>query len=185
MTDNEIIKLFFGRKEQAIMELDSKYGKACYSLSYSIVRSKQDAEECVSDSYLGVWNTIPPNRPNVLKAFVLKIVRNVSLSRYRENTAIKRNSTFDIPLHELKESLCTINTTEEMILKEELTELINNFLSKLSKQNRVIFMRRYWFCDSYAEISASTGLSEKNISVRLTRIKNQLRVYLNNRGVII
>lgn len=185
MTDNEIIELFFSRKEQAINELDSKYGKACYSLSYSIVGSKQDAEECVSDSYLGVWNTIPPNRPNILKAFVLKIVRNISLSRYRENTAIKRNSAFDTPLHELEESLCTANTTEEMILEAELTELINNFLSKLSKQNRILFMRRYWFCDSYAEISARTGLSEKNISVRLTRIKNQLRVYLNNKGVII
>lgn len=183
MTDNEIIKLFFGRSEQAISELDNKYGKACYSLSYSIVSSKQDAEECVSDSYLGVWNTIPPNRPNVLKAFVLKIVRNISIARYHENTAIKRNNAFDTPLHELEESLCAADTTEETILEEELTELIDNFLSKLSKQNRIIFMRRYWFCDSYAEISARVGISEKNVSVRLTRIKNQLRVYLNNKGV--
>lgn len=185
MTDNEIIELFFNRKEQAINELDGKYGKACYSLSYSIVSNKRDAEECVSDAYLGVWNTIPPNRPKILKSFVLKIVRNISLSRYHENTAIKRNNAFDIPLHELEESLCTANITEEMILEDELTELINDFLSKLTKLNRVIFMRRYWFCDSYAEISDRVGVSTKNVSVRLTRIRNQLRVYLKNKGVII
>lgn len=185
MTDNEIIKLFFSRSEQAIAELDDKYGKACYNLSYGILRNKQDAEECVSDSYLGVWNAIPPSRPNVLKAFLLKIVRNISIARYHENTAIKRNNAFDTPLHELEDSLCTANITDEMILEEELTELIDNFLSKLSKQNRVIFMHRYWFCDSYSEISARVGISEKNISVRLTRIRNQLKVYLNNKGVII
>ena len=98
MEDEKIIELFFARSETAIRELDSKYGKVCYSISYNILNNNLDAEECVNDAYLGTWNAIPPQRPNPLLAFVCKIVRNISIMRHRTNTAMKRNSSYDIAM---------------------------------------------------------------------------------------
>lgn len=185
MNDEKIIELFFLRSEQAISELDKKYGRTCYSLSYKILNNSQDAEECVNDSYIGVWNAIPPARPDPLRAFVLKIVRNISLKRYEQNTAAKRNSHYDIALEELEDCLASSVTIEEEIEECRLTEIIESFLGLLSEKNRVIFIRRYWFSDSYADISKQVGLTEKNISVRLTRIRKELREYLIEREVLL
>ena len=185
MTDEKIIELFFEKSEQAINEIDQKYGKICKSVSYRVLGNKQDAEECVNDAYLGVWNTIPPARPNNLLAFVCKIVRNISLKRHEKNTAIKRNSMYDISISELEECLASSATVEEKIEERELTNIIENYLDSLSKENRVIFLRRYWFLDTYAEISTRMGITEKNVSVRLSRIRKELRKYLINRGVLI
>ena len=183
MTDEKIIDLFFLRSEQAISELDKKYGRACYSVSYRILNNGQDAEECVNDSYIGVWNAIPPARPDPLRAFVLKIVRNISLKRYEQNTAAKRNSHYDVAMEELEDCLASSATIEE-IEERRLTEIIEAFLGSLTEENRVIFMRRYWFSDSYADIAKRVGLTEKNVSVRLTRIRKELRKYLIEREVI-
>ena len=185
MTDEKIIDLFFLRSEQAISELDKKYGRACYSVSYRILNNGQDAEECVNDSYIGVWNAIPPARPDPLRAFVLKIVRNISLKRYEQNTAAKRNSHYDIAMEELEDCLASSATIEEEIEECRLTEIIESFLGSLSEKNRVIFMRRYWFSDSYADIAKQVGLTEKNVSVRLTRIRKELREYLIEREVLL
>ena len=185
MEDERIIQLFFNRSEMAIKELHHKYGKICHKLSFNILQSLQDAEECVNDAYLGVWNTVPPTHPNPLLAYVCRIVRNLSIKRYRANTAQKRNSTYDVAISELEGCLATTKTVEEEVEVRELKELLYAFLDSLSKENRVIFVRRYWFTDSYEQIAKRVGMSEKNVSGRLVRIRKQLREYLRERGVTV
>lgn len=184
MNDERIIELFYERSEQAIKELDKKYGRVFHSVSYNILGNREDAEECVNDAYLGAWNAIPPAKPNPLLAFVCKIVRNISLKRYEQNTAAKRNNRYDVALEELEECLASSGAPEE-IAERELVAIIESFLDSLSKENRVIFLRRYWFSDSYADISKRVGISEKNVSVRLTRIRKELREYLLEREVLL
>lgn len=183
--DEKIIELFFERSEQAIRELDSKYGRVCHALSYNIVNNRQDAEECVNDAYLGAWNAIPPTRPNPLQAYICKIVRNTSLKRYYHKGAAKRNSTYEIAMQEVEAYLPAQNTVEAEIEARELVRIIESFLNTLSEENCVIFVRRYWFFDTYTEIAKRVCLSEKNISVRLTRIRKQMKDYLIERGVFI
>ncbi len=184
MNDERIIDLFFERSEQAIKELDGKYGNVFHALSFKILNNRQDAEECVNDAYLGAWNAIPPAKPNPLLAFVCRIVRNISLKRYEQNTAAKRNSHYDVAMEELEDSLACATTIEDEIAERALTEMIESFLDSLSKENRVIFLRRYWFSDTYADIARQVGLTEKNVSVRLTRIRKELREYLSEREVL-
>ena len=184
MTDDErIIELFFRRSEQAIRELDMKYGKACHILSYNIVNDKQDAEECVNDAYLGAWNTIPPTKPNSLQAYICKIVRNISLKLHYRKRAAKRDSAYEVAMQELEPYLSSPGTVETEIETRELVRIIESFLDSLSEENCVIFMRRYWFFDTYAGIAKRMGLSEKNVSVRLTRIRKQMKDYLIEREV--
>ena len=185
MEDEKIIELFFARSELAIKELDNKYGAVCHNISYNILNNEFDAEECVNDAYLGTWNAIPPHKPNPLLTFVCRIVRNVSIMRYRANTAMKRNSSFDIAMGEIEDCIATPETVETALEAKSLAQIIERFLDTLTAENRVIFMRRYWFSDSYADISTLTGLSEKNISVRLTRIRTNLRNYLVKEGVLL
>ena len=185
MEDEKIIELFFDRSEQAIKEVDSKYGRTCHNISFNILHNELDAEECVNDAYLGAWNAIPPARPNPLLTFLCKIVRNISLKRYEMNTAIKRNSTYDIAMDELESCLASPGTVEHEIDGKELTHIIENFLDTLSAENRVIFMRRYWFSDTYSDIAQRVGLTEKNVSVRLTRTRKQMREYLMERGILV
>ena len=185
MNDEKIIKLFYERSEQAIKELDDKYGKVFHALSFRILNNHQDAEECVNDSYLGAWNAIPPARPNPLLAFVCKIVRNISLKRYKQNTAAKRNSYYDVAMEELEDCIASSITIEDEIAEQELTKIIESFLDSLSKENRVIFLRRYWLFDTYADIARKVGLTEKNVSVRLTRLRKDLREYLIEREVLV
>jgi RNA polymerase sigma factor (sigma-70 family) len=183
--DATIIELFFERSEDAILELDTKYGKACFKLSYNIVNNRQDAEECVNDSYLGVWNAIPPTRPNPLLTFVLKIVRNLSVNAYWKKHAQKRDSSYTTTLNEIEPFIASPNTTEAEVEPRELAQMIEDFLEKQPIENRVIFMRRYWFADTYKDIAEQVGISEKNVSVRLTRIRKKLKEYLINREVFV
>lgn len=185
MTDEKIMELFFQRSEQAIQELDKKYGKACRRLSYGIVNSEQDAEECVNDAYLGAWNAIPPAHPDPLLSFILKIVRNVSLNRYWKTEAGKRSARYTVALAEIEDCIADSKTVEADFEARELARIMEQFLDTLSLENRVIFMRRYWFAASCKEIAELVGLSEKNVSVRLTRIRAKLREYLINREVSI
>lgn len=185
MDDEKIIELFFARSEQAILELDDKYGKLCHQIAYNILNNRLDAEECVNDAYLGTWNAIPPQRPNPLLAFVSKLVRNYSISRHRANTAMKRDSSYNLAMSEIEHYLTDPVTVEERIKAKELASIIEDFLDTLSQENRVIFVRRYWFIDSYTEIAKQTGFTEKNISVRLTRCRKQLRKYLIKREVLV
>ena len=185
MVDEKIIELFFERSEQAIKEMDIKYGRVCHNISYNILSDRMDAEECVNDAYLGAWNAIPPARPNPLLTYLCKIVRNLSLKRYYMKEAIKRNSTYDVAMEELEAYLSSPNTVEAEIEARELARIIESFLDTLSVENRVIFLRRYWFSDTYSDIAQRVGLTEKNVSVRLTRTRSKMREYLLERGVLV
>lgn len=183
--DEKIIEMFFERSEQGIRELDIKYGTVCHNLSYHIVGSRQNAEECVNDAYLGVWNTIPPARPNPLLSYVLKIVRNISIKIYWRKEAAKRSGHYTIALEEIEGCIADQKTVEDEIEARELARIIESFLDTLTVENRVIFMRRYWFSDSCKDIAEFVGLSEKNISVRLTRIRQKMKSYLAEREVFV
>ena len=135
MEDEKILELFFSRSEQAIDEVAKKYGKTCHNISYNILHSNLDAEECVNDAYLGAWNAIPPAKPNPLLTFLCKIVRNLSLKRYEFNTAIKRNSTYDVAMEELESCLASPDTIEKTLEAKELTRIIENFLDKMDFQS--------------------------------------------------
>ncbi len=186
MTDDEkIIEMFFERSEQGIRELDMKYGAICRNLSYNIVNNRQDAEECVNDAYLGAWNAIPPTRPNPLLSYIVKIVRNISLKIYWKKEAVKRSGRYTVALEEIEGCIADPKTVEDEIEAGELARIIEDFLDTLTLENRVIFMRRYWFADSYKDIAEFVELSEKNISVRLTRIRMKMKQYLIERGVFI
>ncbi len=185
MLDEEIIELFFERSELALDELKAKYGRACLQTSYNILGDYCDAEECVNDSYMGVWNAIPPAKPDPLLTYVLKIVRNVSLNRYHKNHAQKRDCSYDLAVEELTDFLAAPDTVEATLETKELTKVIEAFLEEQKPLNRVIFVRRYWFYDSYMQIAKRTGLSEKNVSVKLTRIRTKLKDYLEERGIFL
>ena len=185
MEDEKIIDLFFARSEQGIRELDNQYGAICRSLSYNIVNNRQDAEECVNDAYLGVWNTVPPARPSPLLAYLCRIVRNLSLKVYWKKSAAKRSSVYTIAMEEIEACVADRKTVEDEIEARELARIMEEFLDTLTLENRVIFMRRYWFSDNCRDIAGLMGLTEKNISVRLTRIRQKMRQYLMERGVLV
>ena len=183
--DERIIELFFERSEEAIQELGNKYSKACHKLSYNIVNNRQDAEECVNDAYLGAWNAIPPEKPDPLLTYLCKIVRNISLKMYYKKGAAKRSSTYTIAMEEIEACIAAPSTVETEFEARELARIIESFLDTLTVENRVIFMRRYWFSDSCKDIAEFVGLTEKNITVRLTRIRKKMKKYLTEKGVFI
>lgn len=185
LDDETIIELFFRRDQQAIRELEGKYGTICRNLSYNIVNSRQDAEECVNDAYFGAWNAIPPIRPNPLLTYIAKIVRNISLNAYWRKEAAKRSGRYTVALEEIEACIADQKTVEDEIEARELASIIEDFLDTLSLENRVIFMRRYWFADGYKDIAEFVGLSEKNVSVRLTRIRKKMKQYLMEREVFV
>ena len=181
MDDQKIIELFFDRSELAIQALAAKYEKLLHKISFHILQNSEDAAECVNDTYLGVWNAIPPTRPNPLSAFVCKITRNLSLKKYRANTAAKRDATMDVSLEELAPCI-PIPSAEEEWSAQELGRSINRFLDTLNQENRVLFVRRYWFADSVSDIAVELKISENLASVRLKRIRKQLKQYLEQEG---
>ena len=183
MHDEKIIDLFFKRSQQAICELDMKYGKICHMLSYHIVNNEQDAEECVNDAYLGAWNTIPPTHPNPLLSYIVKIVRNISLKLYWKKEAAKRNSIYTIAMEEMEPYIADLKTVEDEVEARELARMIQSFLDTLTLKERVIFMRRYAYMDTYGDIAKRVGISEKNVSVRLSLIRQKMKKYLMEREV--
>ncbi len=182
MEDNEIIELYFSRNERAIAETQTKYGKLCYSIANKIVGNEHEADECVSDTYLGIWQAIPPERPNCFKAFVAKIARNNALSRLRYNTAAKRNADAVLSLHELEEIIPASSRFDE-IEDREVGKWISEFLYVEKEETRNIFLRKYWFFDSITEISERYGHSEAKIKSILFRTRNKLKGYLTEKGV--
>ena len=181
MEDDSIIELFFQRSEEAIPCLAEKYEKLLCHVSSNILNNAEDVKECVNDTYLGVWNTIPPQRPNPFTAFLCKIIRNISLKKYRNLTAKKRNRNLELSIEEFAECIPS-SSVEEIWSARELGNLINAFLGKLKEQERTLFMRRYWFSDSIQEIAELTGLKENNVSVKLLRIRKDLKRYLQKEG---
>lgn len=183
MEDDKIIGLFFERSESAIQELAHKYEKICMKVSLNILGSVQDAEECVNDSYLGVWNAIPPRKPDNLMAFLCKIVRNLSLKRCTYNSAEKRKSNYGTCIDELDECVPSRHTVESEFDSDELSKQIDRFIASLDKTNQFLFVRRYWFTDSYESLSRVTGLREQAIRTRLSRIRANLQKFLDKETV--
>ncbi len=183
MEDQQIISLFFERSEQAIKALSEKYGALLMRLSMNILGNHEDSEECVEDTLLAVWNQIPPEKPQYLSAYTCRIARNLALTKFHSNTAAKRNHHFDIPLDELEESLAGVHSVEDTVSEQELGRLINRFLSEQRKEDRQMFVRRYWFGDSVKELSSMFSMSENRISVKLSRIRKKLRTFLEKEGI--
>ena len=184
LKDHEIIDLFFERSEQAITAMISKYGSSIRNVAWNILNNPQDVEECSNDTYLQVWNMIPPTRPKSLGAYVCKIARNICLKRYHSNTALKRNSYYDVALQELEETIPALSTVETDMEARELTQYLNRFLSQLNPDDRYIFLRRYWFGDGVGEISQNIASTPHAVSVRLFRLRQKLQTYLLKEGMI-
>ena len=182
MEDEAIISLYFERSESAIAETDKKYGSLCYSVAESILNSRPDSEECVQDAYMGVWNAIPPSHPNNFRAFILRITRNVSLSRLRKSLAKKRGADIEVSLTELEAVLPDPKIRPEAD-DSEIGEAVNEFLGSLGAEARVVFMRKYWFFDSVEEIAKRFGFSESKVKSSLFRTREKLRAFLEERGV--
>ena len=182
MEDQLIINLFFERSEDAISELNKKYGKICKGLANKFLHNEQDAQECMNDAYLAVWNTIPPQNPNPLSAYVCRIVKNIALKKYRANTAQKRNHYYDVVLEEVDEFLAVNETVESEILAKEIGSRINAFLGGIMEKDRVMFVQRYWFCSSVEEIAKSLSVSKNYVTVHLHRTREKLRAYLKSEG---
>lgn len=179
-----IIELFNSRSEKAIAMCQNKYGRLAYSVSYNILHSNEDAEECVSDAMLGLWNSIPPKQPNSLSAYLCSLVRNISLNKYHYNHAEKRNGEFDLVLDELDEIISNDDWSKELS-EGEITDVINIFLSELKERDRVVFVRRYYYSDSTPDIASAMGESEGAIAMRLSRLRAKLRKRLTKEGIYI
>ena len=184
MEDQYIIELLFARAESAIDALAQKFGKALHRLAMNILHSQQDVEECVNDTYMALWNTIPPQKPDPLCAYTFKIGRNIALKRLRSNTAQSRNSSYDLSLDELADCIPDDSIWETLDARA-LGRSIDRFLSAQTKENRVIFLRRYWYGDSIRLIAKDTGLREGTVSVRLNRIRGALKDYLYKEGYFV
>lgn len=185
LDDINIIALFYERSEEAILELSKKYGSVCSKVSRNILNNDRDVEECINDAYLGAWNSIPPQNPDPLLAYICRIVRNISIKKYHANTSQKRNSVYDVALNELENCIASAYTVESELTQKELSNLIDNFLDTLDRDSRVMFIRRYWFSDSITDIAKRFHISNNNTSVRLSRTREKLRIYLKKEGITV
>ena len=184
MEDQLIIDLFFQRSEQAIEETDKKYGGYCYSIAYNILTNREDSEESVSDTYLAAWNTIPPRRPNFLNAFLGKLTRHISIDRWRKRSAKKRGGgEMPLVLEELQECVANGENLEERYEQKELVRQVRKFVASLSDTERRVFVCRYWYLDSTAEIAKRFDFSENKVSSMLHRTRGKLEKYLIREGI--
>lgn len=182
MDDKKIIQLYFERNELAIEHTADKYGKYCFAVANNILHDAGEAEECVNDTWLKTWNAIPPKRPAALRLFLAKIARNTALNRYESKTSEKRGG-FDSVCLELSDC-APAPSAEEEYMKKELSALINKFLSVISKHERCIFLRRYFYAESAAEIGKRYGEKEENVRLILFRVRAKLRKFLAKEGFL-
>ena len=179
MNDTDIIDLFWARSESALEELAKKYDRLARSVAMNILRDWQDAEECMNDSYLGMWNSLPPNRPQVLPAFFTALTRNTALKRVRYNTAAKRTAL----MAELTDLTGSTPSPEEEIVGA--ASVISRYLAREDRTSRILFMRRYYLGESIREAGAAVGLSENAAGVRLSRMRKRLKKLLEQEGITI
>lgn len=184
LDDSEIIALFHARCEQAIEELRKKHGSAVGRVASNILSDPQDVEECVNDTYLGAWDTIPPQDPAPLRTYVCAIARNLALKKYHTCTAEKRNSSFDVALDELADCFPASETVESAYGEKELSAAVSGFLDTICYDDRFIFSRRYWYGDSVADIAAAMHTDAHRVSVRLSRTRKRLQIYLKKEGFL-
>ena len=182
MDDNKIIELFYERSEQAISQLAKKYGTLCKRIAFNILKDESDAEECVNDAYLKIWNSVPPEKPDPLRTYVCRIVRNTSIDRYDHNTAKKRNEYYDTALEEFENYFTDPDGVEDIVSAKHLVSAVEEYLLKTDKESRFIFLRRYWYCDEVCDIARMLKKKPHYVSVKLFRIKEDLKKYLIKKG---
>ncbi len=184
MEDDKIIALYWARKEEAISETDRKYGSYCRSISFRILNDKEDSEECVSDTWLHTWNAIPPGKPEFLAGFLGKIVRNLSISKYRAGHAQKRGSgETQALLDELEECIPSGKSVEDEIEGRETAAAINRFLETLDAESRKIFVRRYFWAEPVKELAGNLNISEGKVKSQLFRMRAKLKMHLEKEGI--
>lgn len=179
MEEQKIVDLFFARDERAITETKNKFGFLCMELAGRLLHDRQDAEECVNDAYLGLWNTIPPERPTYFRAFLCKIVRNLSLKRLEYLTAKKRCASYEVSFEELEGVL----QKEDDRSEEKIGELINRFLYKVKPLHRQMFLRKYWFFDSIEDIAQRFNCTQSKVKTILMRTRQRLKKFLEQEGI--
>lgn len=186
MRDEEIIELYWNRSEDALAQTADKYGHFLTGISYRILYNAEDTEECVNDTYLHAWNSMPPHKPSKLQVFLGAIVRNLSLDCYREKHAKKRVPTQMVTLlSELEEVVPTASTVEKEYENKEIAAYISNFLKEQPLEKRQLFLRRYWYCDEIKKLATDFGYSESKVKSSLFHMRNKLREYLEQRGVVV
>lgn len=177
MNDKKIVDLFWTRSELAVTAAEKKYGKMCRSIAMNVLDDPEDAEECVNDTLHGLWDAIPPARPENLRAFTAKIARNLSLKRLQYYLAEKRNAS-RVSFEELSDCLPDANLVENQVEGRELGRALEAFLNTLDKESRTMFLRRYWFFDSVEQIAKGFGVSESKVKSKLYRARLKLKEYL-------
>lgn len=182
MEDRKIIALLFERAESAVEALQAKFGKLIYGICMNILQEAEDARECTNDTYLALWNAIPPASPDPLTPYVCRTGRNVALNRLRERRAQKRDCGYTLSIDELAEYIPD-RCLDETISAKALGTAIDDFLRQQSGENRVLFLRRYWFGDSVRDAARHVGISADTASVRLLRMRQKLKTYLTERGL--
>ena len=182
MEDSKIVDLFLMRSEDAIAETDAAYGRKLHALSNRILNNREDAEESVSDTYMKAWETIPPQKPKFLYAFLASICRHMSFHKVDWRMAEKRNAEIVSLSQEME--MCIPDDTQERVLEgREQGRIMNTFLENLPKESRLIFMRRYWHLDTIAEIAARYGMTESKVKSQLSRTRAKLCTYLEKEGI--
>ncbi|MCM1099962.1 MAG: sigma-70 family RNA polymerase sigma factor [Clostridium sp.] len=186
MRDTDILDLYWKRDEQAIAETQKSYGNYCYSIAWHILRSGEDSEECVNDTWLKAWNAIPPTRPQRFAIFLGTITRNLSFDRWKRKNTLKRGSgEMEIALDELAECVPALGNTEDIVEEAELRRSLNVFLSTLKERERNVFLRRYWYAEEYSEIAKRYGLKLNTVKTILFRVRGRLRTFLEEEGVVL
>ena len=180
MDDKKIIDLLWARSEEGIEQIKNKYGKLCGSIICRILPDARDVEECISDTYIRIWNSIPPERPRFLQGYLARIARNIALDRYAHNHAQMRDSALTISYEELEPCLAYADNTDN---ENTLRELLNGFLRKQPAEKRKMFVRRYFYGESNQQIADDFGCSEEKVRVTLFRMRNQLRNILQKEGM--
>lgn len=184
--DRDLIDLFNRRDQSVIEAVNQKYGALCISVAKNILDSWQDAEECLNEALWKAWESIPPNSPKLLSAFLVKITKNIAINKYRAMHREKRGSgEIGLVWEETEDFIFAEGSVEEDAERREALAAINGFLEKLPPKKRKIFVRRYWYCDSVSKIAADNGISENNVSVTLNRTREALKKHLQKRGFLL
>ena len=183
MEDSSIIQLYWERSEQAILETDSKYGRLCRYVAMNILQSPEDGEECVNDAYLGLWNTMPPQRPSRFSVFVSRVTRNLALKKYEYLSAAKRNPEAVCSLSELEDWVSGRDAVEDELENRRVEQAISDFLWRQEEEKRVIFLRRYWYFESIDDICRRSGYSRSKVTSMLHQTRKKLRTYLEKEGI--
>ena len=184
MDDKKIIELYFARDESAISHTADKYGPYCFTVAYNILYDNEDSEECVNDTYLRAWTAIPPENPDILKLFLAKITRNLAINKYNYSKRVKRAGEAAVCMDELEECVRS-ESAEDAYMMRELSKSINRFLSTVTKRERCVFLRRYFYAESNAQIGKRYGMHENNVRLVLFRVRCKLKEFLQKEGFLL